>query len=121
MIEILEIRAVNDFDTGQPRSRHADTVITQGGESYLLGVGGLPLAGNVQTILDSREVELWPQAQAGGRAVDLYEVTPKRVLKAVALVIMDEINALRQAVIPALPARTAGQIETAIKNKLKGF
>ena len=39
-------------------------------------------------------------------------------LRASLLVILDEINALRAASVPALPARTASQMKTAIKNKI---
>ena len=118
MIEIVEIRTVEDQD-GLPYQRHADIIISQGSESYLWGVGGLPLEGDLQAALDAREAELWPAAQAGGRAADLYELTLKRVLKAFALVILDEINILRQRA--NLPVRTAGQIDDAIKAKLKGM
>jgi hypothetical protein len=41
-----------------------------------------------------------------------------RVRKAVLLVLLDEINALRAAVVPVLPARTRAQLVNAIKNKI---
>ena len=118
-IEIIEISTFNDPDTGQPFSRHADVIITSGPNSYLFGIGGLPLTGNLQTILDSREAELFSAAQAGGRVVDLYEITVKRVLKSFALVMFDEINILR--VQAGLAARTAAQAEAALRAKLKGM
>ena len=40
--------------------------------------------------------------------------------RAIVLTIMDEINILRAAVVPALPARTANQIRTAITNRING-
>lgn len=67
-IEILETRVVND-PAGQPTTHHADIIITSGPNSYLLGVGGLPLTGDLQAILDAREGELWTSAEAMGRAV----------------------------------------------------
>ncbi|GEM_PF-3605118 len=41
-----------------------------------------------------------------------------KLLRAVVLVVMDEINILRAAVVPSLPALTANQIRTAIQNKI---
>lgn len=120
-IEILEARTINDIDTGQPGTRHADIIIASGGDSYLLGVGDLPLIGDLQAALDAREAELWQIAQAVGKEVDLYQVTPKRLLKAFALVMLDELNAVRQNPTAVLPARTANQLEAALKAKLKGM
>lgn len=121
MIEILETRIINNADTGQPISRYVEIIATGGANSYLWGVGGLPLTGNLQTILDGRDAELFSEAQAGGRVVDLYELATKRTLKAFALVMLDEINILRQASLPPLPARSAIQIEGALKAKIKGL
>ena len=115
-IEIVDVRLIDDLD-GNITSRHADIIITDNGNAYTYGVGGLPLVGNLQTILDGREAELLGGAVAKGQAVDLYNVTPKKVLKAFALVVLDEINALRN--VAGLQPRTAGQIEGAIKAKLK--
>jgi len=85
----------------------------------MLWVGNLALEGDLQAILDAREAELFAAAQARGQVVDLYEVTPKRVLKAFALVVLDEINILRNRA--GLAPRTAGQIDDAIKAKLRGL
>lgn len=115
-IEIMETHINEELSV-----RHAEIIITNGAESYLLGIGGLPLTGNLQTILGSREAELWSLAQTKGKLVDLYELTIKRVMKAFALVVLDEINILRQTLTVGLPPRTASQIETAIKNKLKSM
>lgn len=118
-IEILETKIENNFSTGQPGQRSAEIIITSGPSSYLLSVGGLLLTGNLQSILEAREGELFSAAQAGGRVVDLYEVTARRVLKAFALVMLDEINILR--VQAGLSARTGAMIENAIKSKLKAM
>lgn len=120
MIEILETRTVTDIG-GAELSRHVDIIITSGPNSYLYSVGGLPLTGNLQTVLDAREAELFAKAQAGGRVVDLYEISTKRALRAFALVMLDEINVLRQASLPPLPVRSASQIEGALKAKIKGL
>lgn len=119
MIEILETKIENDINTGQPGQRSVEVIITSGPSSYLLSIGGLPLTGNLQTILDAREAELWTQAQAGGRVVDLYEITLKRSLRAFASVMLDEINILR--VQAGLQPRTAAQAEAALRAKLKGM
>lgn len=116
MIEIIETRIVSDR-IGQPSTRHTDIIITSGANSYLYGVGGLPLTGNLQTNLEAREAELFAEAQATGKVVDLYGVTPQRIIKSLALVIMDELNILRNAA--GLAPRTANQIEAAIKTKMK--
>lgn len=118
MIEII-LTSITNNDNGQPATRHVEIIITSGPNSYLWSVGGLPLTGNLQTVLDAREVELWGVAQAGGRIVDLYELTLKRTLKAFALVMLDEINILR--VQAGLAARTAAQAEAALRAKLKAL
>ena len=118
MIEIIDTKTVN---LGTISARHADIIISSGSEAYLFGVGGLPLTGDLQAILNAREAELWTVAQTSGKAVDLYEVTPKKAIKALALVMLDEINALRQAAVPPLAARTIQQLEAAVKAKLKNL
>lgn len=115
-IEILETYNTLDPFTGQTIARAARISI----DGLELVKGGLPVEGNLQTILNSREAELLAIAQSFNRPIDIYEhVTTKKLLKAVALVVMDELNILRAAAVPPLTARTAGQIESAIKNKLK--
>jgi hypothetical protein len=123
MIEILETEFEFDIDDGTPHSRYAQIAITNGGTTYEWARGGLPLEGDLQSILDAEEAQLLAAATEASRLFDPYELTERRVIKALALVILDEINALRQRPLPVLPmpARTAGQIETAIKNKLKGM
>lgn len=71
----------------------------------------------MQAILNAQEGTLWTAAQAEGQAVDLYRLTLKRVVKAFALVVLDEINILRTKV--GLAERTAAQLNNAIKTKLK--
>lgn len=114
MIEILSI-SVNEFEGVV--TRHTDFIISDGQAAYLWSAGGLPPDGDVQTLLEAREAELWAAARVAGRAVDLYEIPLKRVLKAVALVVMDELNILRQRA--SLPPRTAGQIDDAVRAKMR--
>ena len=42
----------------------------------------------------------------------------ERLIRALALVVLDEVNLLRAAVIPALTARTTAQVVNAIKSKI---
>lgn len=60
MIKILDIQ----FKTirFENISRHADIIISDGTTHYYLNVGGLPLTGDLQPILETREVELWQVA-----------------------------------------------------------
>jgi hypothetical protein len=115
-IEILRTQTDILEPTGET-FRSVEIIITNGAESYLWSRGGLPAEGDLQTILEAEESRLWREAQAGGRAVDLYELALKRVLKAFALVVMDEINILRNRA--GLQPRNAGQIDDAIRAKLK--
>lgn len=117
MIEIIEITTLIDTETGQAVSRAVQIVISQNGTAYLWNIGGLPLIGDLQAILDAREAELWAVASAAGRMVDLYGVRPARIVKALALVILDEINILR--VRAGLALRSPSQIDDAIKAKLR--
>jgi hypothetical protein len=94
--------------------------ITQGAEAWMLPATapGTLAAGELQAYFDAQEADLWRVAQAKQYTVDVWERIPlKRLLKAEALVIMDEINILRQRA--GLPVRTADQIVTAIKANLR--
>lgn len=117
-IEIIETQIVGDPFTNEPLSRAVNIVITSGSESYLYSVGGLPLTGSLQTVLDAQEADIFTLAQAGGEPVDLYELTVRKVLKAFALVTLDEINILR--VQAGLTPRTPAQAHAALKSKMKG-
>ncbi len=47
-------------------------------------------------------------------------VSLERLARALALVVLDEVNVLRAASVPVLPPRTAAQLVTAIKTKIAG-
>lgn len=55
MIQILSI-GISTTDIGQ--YRHADIIISDGDTAYLWAVGGLPVEGDLLTILEAREAEL---------------------------------------------------------------
>ncbi len=58
MIKIIKEQINIDID-GTNTNRVTDIIISNGTNHYLLGVGGLPLLGDLQVILEAREVELW--------------------------------------------------------------
>lgn len=95
--------------------------LSQGPDTWLLPTtapGTLALA-ELQAHFDAQEAELWRVAQEKRYPVDVWERIPeKRLLKAEALVMLDEINILRTRA--GLAPRTADQIVTAIKAKLAG-
>lgn len=76
------------------------------------------LENELQAHFDGREDELWIMADAKQYAPDIYEhLKSKWVLKALAAVMLDEINTLRQQ--HGLAARTAEQLREAVKGKLR--
>ena len=94
--------------------------ITQDTESWMLPTTapGTLTEGELQAHFDAREAELWRVAQAKQYTPDVFERVPlKRLLKAFALVVLDEVNILRGAV--GLGERTQEQIVSAIKAKLR--
>lgn len=93
--------------------------ISLGEETWMLPATapGELVEGELQAFFDAKESELWAVAQAKQHTVDLYQhVAVKRVLKAFALVALDEFNILRGE--HSLPERTAEQLKAAIKAKL---
>ena len=118
MIEIVDAELVSDVD-GPYWSCWLE--ITQGPEAWMLPTtapGSLG-KGDLQGHFDANEDELWTVAQAKQYSVNIFERVPlKRVLKAFALVVLDEINILRG--VAGLAERTPSQIITAIKAKLRG-
>ncbi len=73
MTQIIGTQIVLDFDTQIPLHRAAKIFISQGGAAYEYHVGGLPLEGDLQVILDSRFDELWAAASAAGNIVPEYQ------------------------------------------------
>lgn len=57
-IKIIEKRIYQN-ELGNNEGHHADIIISDGVTHYALGVGGLPLVGDLQPILDARFDELW--------------------------------------------------------------
>ena len=117
MIEIISAE-LTQYDNNQFWACWLE--ITQVGQTWALPTTapGTLAKADLQAHFDAREADLWRVAQAKQYAPDVYEQLPgRRVFKAFAAVILDEINILRQQ--HSLPDRTAAQVETAIKAKLK--
>jgi hypothetical protein len=96
--------------------------INQASEAYLLPVTapGTLLEVDLQAHFDAKEAALFAVAQGKGFDVgEIYNLLTKRILKAVLLVILDEINILRG--LHGLAERTPAQARTAVKNKLQTF
>jgi hypothetical protein len=77
MIVIFSQLTVNDSDTGLPVSRTANIYLTDGSSAFMYNIGGLPLEGDLQTVLNGMEAELWAAAVTEGRLP-----TPKEAAKA---------------------------------------
>lgn len=116
-IIILDTKIINSIDGGEPIARAVEIAISDGPDEYQWFVGGLPLVGDLQPLLDSNEATYLAAAKIVGRTFDVFG--ERRLLKAVALVIMDELNILRAQ--HGLPLRNESQIRTAIKNKLRSL
>jgi hypothetical protein len=119
MIKILDIRII------EGTLRHANIIISVGDESYLWAIGGLPLEGDLQTILDGREAELWAAAQtaniapasyqaAGLGARAWYEAHPNAALL-FELPIEDLIAQIDALDLTALPAATRNALKLLLK------
>jgi len=95
-------------------------LITQDSSSWLLPAAA-PAAlakAELQAYFDGQAAYLLSLAQAKAYGADIYsKILDRRLLKAFAQVVMDEINILRAQ--HSLPARTWDQLTTAVKNKLK--
>lgn len=72
MIIILSTTTTNDRD-GIPAARLAKILITSADYGYLWTVDGLPLAGDLATILAEMEASLLAEVQQRGVAMDLEE------------------------------------------------
>lgn len=65
---IVILKKTTDYnpDTGQPSGRGVTVWISNGTTNYVMQVGGLALTGNLQTILNGMEGDLWGLTQSGG-------------------------------------------------------
>lgn len=65
-ITILKKVIDNDLNTGLPASRGVTIHIDDGATAYVMEVGNLALTGNLQTILNGMEGDLWTEVQQSG-------------------------------------------------------
>ena len=93
--------------------------ITQGGDTWKLRAntpGDIQYA-DLEAHFVPLEDDLWQVAQVEGYQDDLFErVTPKALLRALALVTLDEINILRRKA--NLPERTVSQLVNVIQERI---
>ena len=93
--------------------------ITQEDDTWILQANApntIPLA-DLEVHFAPNEADLWEIAQLEGYQDDIFErSTPKALLRALALVMLDEINLLR--VRASLPERTITQLINAVREKL---
>lgn len=68
------IKIIDERITEENQKRHADIIISDTVIHYALGVGGLPLVGDLQTILEAEEASLWRVAVAKNNSLTAEEV-----------------------------------------------
>ncbi len=73
MIKIISTELVYDIDKTQ-LCRYCEVVITDNSNNYQLGIGGLPLVGELQPILNARHDELLQVAFSKGTTVTNEDV-----------------------------------------------
>jgi hypothetical protein len=119
-IAITEIYTTDRQD-GIPPDQTARFDITDGVDTYSFSQSGLAVGldrAAIQSALNARKDWLWGLAKQKEHDSEIFKhVTKWRLIKALMLVILDEINLLRSEL--ALNARTTEQITTAIKTKLE--
>jgi hypothetical protein len=120
-VEILEIRTVNN-EFGEPDSYVVEFEISNGQGAYLWRIGGVPLSMTKQqaaTYLQNHFDEIYAAAEEGNEPapdlVDNPHIDARRVLKALVLVMIDEINILRAE--HGLAPRTAQQAYNAVRER----
>jgi hypothetical protein len=118
-ISILDSGIVLGQD-GLPVVRTADIEIADnGGVSYFLRVGNIPVANGLQVHLNSRAAELYAIAQSQGIVLDVMDQVKERIaLKAIVALMVKEINTLRQAA--GLPTYTAAQVRRKLRDEVVG-
>ena len=117
MIEILSAEFISDED----RQFWACWLqITENEERWMLPTTapGTLVNGDLQAYFEAREAELWRVAQIKQYTPDVLKRAPsRRLLKSVVLVIVDEINILREE--QGMPELTEAEMIAAVKAKLR--
>lgn len=121
-IEILNTQTI-EFEGSF--SRYCQIIITSGGDSYLWSVGGLPEAGDLQTVLEGREAELLAAAQAAGVVANVGEVAERRDFAGLEADITGELAWITTAIaeidtgLGAVGAATLAQLGVIVKGLLQ--
>lgn len=121
-IEILNTQTI-EFEGSF--SRYCQIIITSGGDSYLWSVGGLPEAGDLQTILEGREAELLAAAQAAGVVANVGEVAERRDFAGLEADITGELAWITTAIaeidtgLGVVDAATLAQLRVIVKGLLQ--
>jgi hypothetical protein len=111
-IEILSTQTDTETNT-----RTTDIVITDGGNSYLWAVGGLPLEVNLQTILDAREIELLAAAIAAEVEANIPEIQERRDFSGLEADIANELTYINTT-LGTIDTMTAAQVRDVVKRIL---
>ncbi|MCK5307184.1 MAG: hypothetical protein KAJ73_01100 [Zetaproteobacteria bacterium] len=121
MIEIVDHRKIKSVEDVPTLVWLCWLEITQDGKAWLLPTTapGELAKNELQAHFDAREEELWRVAQKKQYAPDILKHLPtKRLLKAVALALLDEINFVREN--PGYhEALTVDEMVDAVKEKLR--
>lgn len=121
-IEILNTQAIEHEGV---TTRYCQIIITSNGNSYLWTVGGLPAAGNLQTILEDREAELLAAAIAAGVVANVAEVAERRDFAGLEADITGELAWITTAIaeidtgLGVVDAATLAQLRVIVKGLLQ--
>jgi hypothetical protein len=131
IVAIIEVRTVDLGEDGVVQ--HAEIEVSENGNTYAWRRGGIAAALDrtaIQSLLDGEAGKLFEAAQAKAQSADVftnYQRLGLKLVVALALVVLDEINAIRsllrqlnpaQANNPLLQDRTLVQLKAAVKTKL---
>lgn len=106
------------------------TGVRAGGSSAEDAFFPLPTATPAQLVAAQAVIDGFDRSQAAQNTYDNQQARDEaannlssreaanKLVRAVALAVLDEINTLRAALVPPLPARTVAQLRTAVQNKI---
>lgn len=130
-ITILKVKIIPGIEGGEA-TKNVSVLITNNGDpnKYILSVGGLPMEGNLQPILDAQADQLWNEAVntnviagevelALAAGIDWFNANPAtKILFTNSIASLEtEINTLVDAVIPSASAAN----RTKMKKMLVAF
>lgn len=89
------------------------------GNAFAYSIASIPINANIQNVLNNRKDEIYAAAARLGQVIDVYKIaTPKESIVAAVETIMDELNVIRAAMVPALPPITGAQIRQRIRDRI---